>query len=422
MPQAIADVGDSPATSATGRKRGSGAASAGAKRNPGSNFAPLLRIVKEQGLLERRTAWYARTMAVNLGGLAAVITAVALVGGSWWVLLLAPALALLSTRTAFFAHDAGHAQITGDRRKSRLLQLFLGNLLLGMSQQWWNDKHNRHHAHPNHIEKDPDVRADILVFTQKQAVGRTGFRGWLTRHQAWLFFPLTTLEGIALKVYGFRAVFAKSPGSRPPAPGRNSPGSQSPDVKPSGSSSSSNSSDSPEATPTATRPVGPPGDGPSPSPRARAIEGLSLAAHVIGYVTLLLTTMPLGQALLFALIHQMLLGLHLGMAFAPNHKGMEMPPDEESGERWGHLRRQVLTSRNVRGGPVTDWFLGGLNYQIEHHLFPNMPRPNLRLAQPLVRAHCHALSLSYAETGLVESYRQALAHMREVGEPLRADA
>jgi len=79
----------------------------------------------------------------------------------------------------------------------------------------------------------------------------------------------------------------------------------------------------------------------------------------------------------------------------------------------------VLTSRNVRGGGVTDWFLGGLNYQIEHHLFPSMPRPNLRLAQPLVREHCARIGLPYTETGLVESYAGALRHLHRVGAPLR---
>lgn len=337
-------------------------------RGRGSEFAPLLRTVREQGLLERRTGWYTRGILVNLLGFAATIVGMALIGGSWWVLLLAPVLAVLSARAGFFAHDAGHAQITGERRKSRLLQLFLGNLLLGMSQEWWNDKHNRHHAHPNHIDKDPDVAADVLVFTQRQAARRSGFFGWLTRHQAWLFSPLTTLEGVALKVHGLRAVLT--------------------------------------------------GGGPRQSPRGRAVEGLLLVAHLLAYGTLLLLTMEWGQAVLFALIHQLLLGLHLGMAFAPNHKGMAMP-DEESGKGWGHLRRQVLTSRNVRGGPVTDWMLGGLNYQIEHHLFPMMPRPHLRLARPLVRAHCRALSIAYTETGLIDSYRQALAHLHEVGEPLR---
>ncbi|MFK4687223.1 fatty acid desaturase [Streptomyces pristinaespiralis] len=101
------------------------------------------------GLLERRTGWYARGITVNLLALAAVVTGVALLGGSWWVLLLAPLLALFSTRAAFFGHDAGHAQIAADRRTNRIIQLVHANLLLGMSQEWWNDKHNRHHANPN---------------------------------------------------------------------------------------------------------------------------------------------------------------------------------------------------------------------------------------------------------------------------------
>ncbi|GAA1422899.1 acyl-CoA desaturase [Streptomyces thermospinosisporus] len=329
----------------------------------GSEFTPLLRDIKERGLLGRRTGWYARTILVNALCLAAVVTGMALLGGSWWVLALAPVLSVLCARTAFIGHDAGHAQISDSRAAGRRIGLVHGNLLLGMSYAWWNDKHNRHHANPNHIDKDPDVAADVLVFTGEQAAGRTGFRGWLARHQAWLFFPLTLLEGLALKASGVRHL-------------RRMRG------------------------------------------RERLVEGALLGAHAVLYLTLLLTTMPLAQALLFAALHQALFGLHLGMAFAPNHKGMEMPDPE--GEKWGHLRRQVLTSRNIRGGALTDWFLGGLNYQIEHHLFPSMPRPHLRLAQSRVKAHCRDLGIPYAETGLIDSYRQALRHMHEVGEPLRA--
>lgn len=337
----------------------------------GSDFAPLLRVVREQGLLERRVAWYARGITVNALFLAAIVTGMILLGPSWWAVLLAVPLAVLSARMSFVGHDAGHAQITNDRAKGRIVQLVHANLLLGMSQEWWNDKHNRHHANPNHVDKDPDVKADVLVHTQRQTAGRTGLRAWLTRNQAWLFFPLTTLEGIALKVAGFQAVLSRR--------------------------------DNRMAT------------------RQRVVEGTLLAVHVAAYLTLLLTTLSIGQAVVFLLVHQMLLGLHLGMAFAPNHKGMEMP-DPETSASWGHLRRQVLTSRNIRGGALTDWFLGGLNYQIEHHLFPSMPRPHLRLAQPLVRAHCRSLGVSYTETGLIDSYRQALGHLHGVGEPLRADA
>ncbi|MEU0144465.1 acyl-CoA desaturase [Streptomyces sp. NPDC006288] len=328
----------------------------------GSDFAPLLKAVKGQDLLARRTGWYAVGIATNLTALAAVITGMALLGDTWWNLLLTLPLAVLWTRTAFFGHDAGHAQISGDRRSSRMIGLVHANLLLGMNEAWWNDKHVRHHANPNHIDKDPDVGVGALVWTQKQAAQREGLARLLTRNQARLFFPMLLLEGIALKIYGFQFL--------------------------------------------RRQPV-----------RERALSGLLLAGHLALYATLLLTTMSPGKAVVFAFVHHALFGLHLGMAFAPNHKGMEMP--DPDGDRWGHLQRQVLTSRNVRGAVLTDWFLGGLNYQIEHHLFPSMPRPHLRLAQPLVKAHCASIGMSYAETGLVESYRQALRHMHEVGEPLR---
>ncbi|NGO76364.1 acyl-CoA desaturase [Streptomyces sp. YC504] len=330
----------------------------------GSEFAPLLRTVKGQGLLERRTGWYARSIAVNTLALASVVTAMVLVGNSWWTLLLALPLALFSARTSFIGHDAGHAQIADKRQVNRVLGLIHANLLVGTSAAWWNDKHNRHHANPNHVDKDPDVAPDVLVFSGEHVAGRTGFKAWLTRHQAWLFFPLCLLEGINLKIQGIKDLRRQSP-------------------------------------------------------RERTVEGLLLLVHLVAYATLLLTVLTPGKALLFAFLHQAFFGLHLGLAFAPNHKGMPMP--DSTTERWGHLHRQVLTSRNIRGGPVTDWLLGGLNYQIEHHLFPNMPRPNLRLAQPLVRAHCRDLGIPYAETGAVDSYRQALGHLREVGEPLRVE-
>ncbi len=122
------------------------------------------------------------------------------------------------------------------------------------------------------------------------------------------------------------------------------------------------------------------------------------------------------QAVAFLLVHQALFGVYLGMTFAPNHKGMPHPTGDED-----YLRKQVLTSRNVRGGWLTDAALGGLNYQIEHHLFPGMPTPNLRKAQPIVRAYCAEIGVPYEQTGLIASYRQALRHLHEVSAPARAE-
>ncbi|NYV74113.1 fatty acid desaturase [Streptomyces sp. UH6] len=85
----------------------------------------------------------ARTTPTNAHGPAAVVTGMALVGDSWWVLELVPVLAVLCARTACIGHDAGHARISGNRVTNRRIGLIHGNLLLGMNYAWWNDKHNR---------------------------------------------------------------------------------------------------------------------------------------------------------------------------------------------------------------------------------------------------------------------------------------
>jgi fatty acid desaturase len=79
------------------------------------------------------------------------------------------------------------------------------------------------------------------------------------------------------------------------------------------------------------------------------------------------------------------------------------------------LRRQTLTSRNISGGPLVWTGMGGLNFQIEHHLFPSMPSVNLRRARPVVRAFCAERDVSYTETTLVQSYRIVLRYLQKVG-------
>jgi fatty acid desaturase len=91
-------------------------------------------------------------------------------------------------------------------------------------------------------------------------------------------------------------------------------------------------------------------------------------------------------------------------------------------DKSGFLRRQVLTSRNVRGGWLTDFAMGGLNYQIEHHLFPSMPRPSLHRAQALVAAFCAERGLPYCQATLLGSYAQALRHLNAAGRATRPGA
>ena len=93
----------------------------------------------------------------------------------------------------------------------------------------------------------------------------------------------------------------------------------------------------------------------------------------------------------------------------------------ESESRLDFVRTQVLTARNVRGHPVTDLWYGSLNYQIEHHLFPGMPRLNMRRAQPIIRQFCQERGIEYYETSFFMSYRELLGFLNEIGAPLRAE-
>ena len=322
----------------------------------GSDFAVLSRRVKDAGLLERRPGYYTAKITLTAGALVAGWVAFVLIGSSWWQLLTAVALGIAFTQVAFLGHDAGHKQIFRTRRASYVLGLLHANVAVGLSYGWWIDKHNRHHAHPNEIGSDPDIHSGALVFIPGEKRQHRLSR-LLTRAQAWLFFPMLLLEGANLHLAGLLAL--------------------------------------------RERPT-----------RARWVEGSLLAVHVVGYLALVLLVLDPLQALAFIAIQQGVFGLYMGCSFAPNHKGM---PILAPGEEPDFLRRQVLTSRNVRGGRFTDFLLGGLNYQIEHHLFPSMPRPSLRRAQRLVRGFCHEKGIAYAETSLVTSYRLTLGHLHSVG-------
>jgi fatty acid desaturase len=336
----------------------------------GSDYAALVKTIREAGLFERRLVSYGIRGSLTLASYAGICAAIAWVGNSWYQMINAVVFGLVWGQLAFLGHDAGHQAIFGQRRWNDVLGRLLGNVLVGLSYGWWVDTHNRHHANPNHEDRDPDVGDGVLAFTDSQAAKRTGrVSRFIARRQASLFFPLLTLEGISLHVDSVASVVTDRY--------RSARGG------------------------------------------SRRSEALGLIAHAILYVALLLLVMSPEKAVAFAAVHQAVWGIYMGSTFAPNHKGM---PIIARGDNLDFLRRQVLTSRNVRGGLLTDFALGGLNYQIEHHLFPSMPRGALRHAQPFVRAHCAALRVPYCETSLLGSYRAALAHLHAMGAPLRAAA
>jgi fatty acid desaturase len=325
--------------------------------NPTSDFAGLLGTVRDAGLLKRRRLFYVGNFLIVTAAMAAAWVGFVYLRGSWFELALAAAMGILLTQYAFMGHESAHRQVWQSARANDFTARLLCDLIVGMSYSWWMNKHSRHHAQPNTVDRDPDIEKDFLVFQEKQARELRGVSAWLAPRQGWIFFPALTLEGLNLHMQAFRTVL--SPGHVD----------------------------------------------------KRALEIVLLLVRNGGYVAVLFSFLPLGVAFAFLGVQMAVFGVYMGASFAPNHKGMPQIPADA---RIDFLRRQVTTSRNIHGIGMTT-FMGGLNYQIEHHLFPNMARPYLKRASGMVREYCAAKNVDYTSVKALESYGIVIRYFNRVG-------
>src|SRR5581483_4489237 len=226
---------------------------------------------------------------------------------------------------------------------------------------WWIERHNKHHSHPNEHDVDPDVFIPMIAFVPEDLQGKGKLLLGLMRYQAYFFFPLLSLALLSMQINSIGHLFQKK----------------------------------------------------LHSPLA---ERLLLFLHFALYFGLLFSRFTFWQALVFLLAHSLLSGIYMGSIFAPNHKGM---PVLEKDSQLDFLHRQVITARNVHAHPLTDFWYGGLNYQIEHHLFPSMPRNQLKKAQVIIKAFCLTHAIPYYETNWVQSYVEILQALHRVSAPLR---
>jgi fatty acid desaturase len=319
-----------------------------------AGFRALALQVRAMGLLDRRPGYYRAKIVLTIFAFFAAWALLVIVGNSWTALAVAPLVGMMFTQLGFIGHDAGHNQVFSARRRNRMLGLPVGSALTGLSFGWWVPKHNAHHAHPNEMGRDPDIgEGAALASSDAPGKRRRPFASWLARWQAPLFFPLMLLRSGGMHVLGIQRLVRRRD-------------------------------------------------------HASAVEASLLLLHAALYLTAVLWLLSPLKALAFIAVQQAVFSLYLGISFAPNHKGM---PIIESATAAGFARRQVVTARNIRGGWLTTFLLGGLNYQIEHHLFPSMPRPNLRRVQCLVRDFCAATDLGYSEESFAGSFRQIIDHL-----------
>lgn len=320
-------------------------------------YRRLSEVIREAGLLRRSPLFYLATGILIALGFGGAITGFILLGDSWFQLVIAAVCGILFTQVAFLAHEAGHRQIlSGGPKNDRLARVLAA--FVGMSYSWWDAKHSRHHANPNRVSKDPDIDVDTISFLDEDAARARGIQRLITRKQGWLFFPLLTFEGLNLYFQSIRYLFSRGP------------------VK------------------------------------ARWAELAMITARFVLVLTPVFVFLPLGMAFAFCGVMFAVFGVYMGASFAPNHKGMPIIAPEE---RLDFFTKQVRTSRNIRGGWWATILMGGLNYQIEHHLFPSMARPHLARTREIVMEFCATNDVPYTETSLWKSYGIVIAYLNRVG-------
>jgi fatty acid desaturase len=332
------------------------------QKKTNNDYAELKHQLKQRGLLNKQPVYYVCRIALLFSLLLVGVGALLVVHVFWLQLLDAVYLAFVFTQMGLLAHEAGHCQMFHRAWQHDVVTLVGGNFLLGMSATWWIDKHNRHHSHPNQLGMDPDIEIPFLDFTGAEAPQQMStFRRFVVRHQAFFFLPALMVVAVGLQRQSVLFLTQKKA-------------------------------------------------------KYHALEWFLLSAHFVCYIALIFSCLPFWQAVLFVVVHQALTGLYLGSIFAPNHKGMAVLENESDMD---FLHRQVLTSRNIHAHPWTDFWYGGLNYQIEHHLFPGMPRNRLKQAQPVIQAFCLAHGISYHETSVLRSFQEIFQYLYQIGAPLR---
>jgi fatty acid desaturase len=322
-------------------------------------YRRLRRSVIDAGVLERRYGYYLGRTLLSFAFVAVATALAFVVPSAWgWSVLVVAALGFAFAQVAMIGHDSGHHAVFKRAQPNWALGQLAFSLTLGLSFWYWRNRHNQHHVETNDEADDPDLAGGgLFTLSEREAASRTGWRRWVVRRQAYLFWPAVVLAlSIFIRAEGWWFAFTRLRGQR------------------------------------------------------RVVEVGLLVLHLALWTT---PVLALGWGWLAIFLGgQIVAGAYLSMIIAPNHKGM---PIWARGEKLTFLERQVISTRNITPGPIADFLFGGLNYQIEHHLFPTIPRASLGAARAIVRPFCEAQGLPYEEVGAWTSYKMMFEAFDECG-------
>ncbi len=317
-------------------------------------YAELRTKVREAKILDRDYGFYFSvgfvSLLVTFVSLYSIAVSTSMISVVFW----STVFVFFSIQLAGLFHDAGHRAIFNKPLYNDIFGGFIAGIS-NVSYSYWKFKHNKHHASPNEVDEDPDIEIPFISFTNKKEMANI-FEQKLKAYQAWLYFPLGVF---ALVYFKWRSLvyFKQNPGIY-----------------------------------------------------LFWEVPFYLFGLFVWYIApfLLMTT---SFAIVFLILSNLGVGFYLMNIFAPNHKGM---PQIEHGAKFSFLEQQIITSRNVKSNWFLDIIYIGLNFQIEHHLFPNCPRSKLNKITPYVLDICKKYDLEFSEVSLVETNKIILTELSQI--------
>lgn len=261
-------------------------------------------------------------------------------------------LGITSGRCGWLQHEANHNSFTGYVKLDKIIGSFFFSLGEAGSARWWISSHNRHHASPQHVGYDSDLNT-LPAMAFDAVTAKMGNPSWL-RYQAWTFQPSVWFVVLYWKFFLHpRAIILK-----------------------------------------------------------RAFtDGIFLVAHYVAWY-FAFRWMGIAKMIFTHLVWGSIAGSYLFTHFALSHTFREILPSDQQ-EDW--VRAALLRTVDISNTPFVNWIMGYLNFQIEHHLFPNMPQFRQAQVQPRIMEFAKKHGLPYDIVSYPRSFYLTFKNLNDVG-------
>ncbi len=319
-------------------------------------YRKLRETVIKEGILDRDYLYYTFHISLSLGAFGFCLYKLFTADSVPHIIIWSILFALFAVQVAGGnVHEGAHRAIFKSTFWNDVIG-YLASAPFGIGYSYWKVKHNKHHAHPNEEGEDPDVELPILSFTKERYNTKKGLANLFKKYQVWLYYPIGLLVFISLRTQSLKFY------------SRNF---------------------TPKLIP----------------------EMILFFAGNILWFGFPFYFFALPKAIIAVLVINFTSGFYLFNIFAPNHKGM---PHVKKGTKMSFLEQQVITSRNLSANWFWDYLYLGLNYQIEHHLFPNCPRNKLQLITPHLLKICKQLKLEYTVVSPLQQNQIILGELHKI--------